>query len=81
MTITVIDNHKEYRIAVPTDDASKVVNAIVTGDSIILIKGLDADDTYYLREVQAPAGYNLLSEDLIVSPMGDGSTNVEVPNG
>ena len=81
INLTIIDNHKEYRIAVPTDDASKVVNAIITGDSIILIKGLDADDTYYLREVQAPAGYNLLSEDLIVSPMGDGSTNVEVPNG
>ncbi len=41
------------------DDASK----LTTGDDgKIHIDGLDAD-TYYLREIKAPAGFNILSED------------------
>ena len=32
----------------------------------IFIKGLDSTDTYYLREVKAPAGYNLLNADQAV---------------
>lgn len=40
-------------------------NVILTSaaDGIFKIAGLD-DGTYYLREIQAPAGYNLLEEDV-----------------
>ena len=45
----------------------------------IQIDGLDAD-TYYLREVKAPNGYNKLSSDILATVIGattnaDGSTS------
>ena len=43
---------------------------LTTGDDgKIAIDGLDAD-TYYLREVEAPAGYNKLAEDKVVTITG-----------
>ena len=46
-------------------------NTVLTTDANgkIEIDGLDAD-TYYLREVEAPAGYNKLAEDQVVTITG-----------
>ena len=79
--LVTIQEGKEYRIATEADDTAVVVNEFTTTDSQILIKGVDADLTYYLRELSAPAGYNLVVEDPQVIPEADGSTIVEVPNG
>ncbi len=78
--LVIIQNNKEYRIATADDDVSVVTDEFITADSQILIKGLDADLTYYLRELAAPAGYNLLISDPDVHPLADGSTHIDVPN-
>lgn len=80
INLTIIENNKEYRIATETDDESVVVDQFITGDSVILIKGVVANKTYYLRELSAPAGYHLTTEDLLVVPNETGSLLVEVPN-
>lgn len=80
INLTIIENNKEYRIATETDDESVVVDQFITGDSIILIKGVVANKTYYLRELSAPAGYHLTTEDLLIVPNETGSLLVEVPN-
>lgn len=42
--------------------AGKKVNVlIVPASGVIVIKGLDAGDTYYLEEIKAPDGYNKLT--------------------
>ena len=41
----------------------------------ITINGLDSD-TYYLREIEAPAGYNKLSEDKTVTVRGAGHNTI-----
>ena len=80
INLTIIENNKEYRIAVEDDDESVVTDQFITGDSIILIKGVRANTTYYLRELSAPKGYHLTTEDLIVIPNEEGNLLVEVPN-
>lgn len=80
INLTIIENNKEYRIATETDDESVIVDQFITGDSIILIKGVVANKTYYLRELSAPAGYHLTTEDLLIVPNETGSLLVEVPN-
>jgi len=79
--LVTIQEGKEYRIATGADDINAITYEFTTTDSQILIKGVDADLTYYLRELSAPAGYNLVVEDPQVIPEADGSTVVEVPNG
>lgn len=79
--LVIIQNNKEYRIATDADDPAVVTEEFITADSQILIKGVDADLTYYLREIAAPAGYNLTTSDPQVIAAVDGSTIVEVPNG
>ena len=79
--LVTIQEEKEYRIATGADDINAITYEFTTTDSQILIKGVDADLTYYLRELSAPAGYNLVVEDPQVIPEADGSTIVEVPNG
>lgn len=81
INLVVIQNGKEYRIATSEDDPSVVVEEFVTDDSQILIKGVDADLVYYLREIAAPAGYNLITDDPQVIAEADGSTVIEIPNG
>lgn len=44
-------------------------------DGKIKVEGLDSD-TYYLREIKAPAGYNELSEDIAFVIDGTGNTKV-----
>lgn len=50
--------------------------ALTTSESgYITINGLDSD-TYYLREIEAPAGYNKLSEDKTVTVRGAGHNTI-----
>lgn len=42
--------------------------------------GVDSDLTYYLREIEAPAGYNKVSEDTEVKPATDLSTISTIAN-
>ena len=79
--LVIIQNNKEYRIATDADDPAVITEEFITADSQILIKGVDADLTYYLREIAAPAGYNLTTSDPQVIAAVNGSTIVEVPNG
>ena len=66
-----------YRVAKTGD--TKTVKAVTTTDSgKFTIKGLDAD-TYYLTEIQQPAGYNKLSAPITV--VIDDNGNITVDNG
>lgn len=80
INLTIIENNKEYRIATESDDPSVVVNQFITGDSTILIKGVRANNTYYLRELSAPAGYHLITTDPEIIPNEQGTTLLEIPN-
>lgn len=69
-------------VNVPTAGADGKItwpdNSIITTNATanIVISGLDGG-TYYLREVEAPAGYNLLAEDQAVNitPTTNGTNN------
>ncbi len=78
--LVIIQNNMEYRIATDADDPAVVVTEFITADSKILIKGVDADLSYYLREISAPAGYNLITDDPYVMAAADGTTTVEIAN-
>ena len=66
-----------YRVAKAGD--TDTVTAVTTPDSgKFTIKGLDAD-TYYLTEIQQPAGYNKLSAPITV--VIDDNGNITVDNG
>ena len=58
----MIKDGTDYRVATPKEitAGTEVVYIIDAGNPII--KGLDDSLTYYLYEVKAPAGYNLLSD-------------------
>lgn len=80
INLTIIENNKEYHIATESDDPSVVVNQFITGDSTILIKGVRANSTYYLRELSAPVGYHLITTDPEIIPNEQGTTLLEIPN-
>ncbi|MBE6994734.1 MAG: LPXTG cell wall anchor domain-containing protein [Ruminococcaceae bacterium] len=72
-------------------DAGTIVSDFVTvDDGNIKIWGLDSDDDYTLKEIQAPKGYNLLAEEVaLVYDSGDNSfaeaditnnTGIELPS-
>ena len=68
--VAKITDGKLVRWDAVTDDMDLTPYELVTGDDgKITIKGLDADK-YYLRETQAPAGYNKLSADVKVTVTG-----------
>lgn len=55
-----------YRLALPTE-TDTAVDTITTGETgALVINGL-ADGTYYLTEIKAPRGYNLLREPVKVT--------------
>ena len=58
-------------VAVPATGEAWPANTVLTTDANgkIAIAGLDSD-TYYLREVKAPAGYNILKDDAKVEITG-----------
>ena len=78
---TVVDGKLTGWVNVPTADEDGTItwpaNTVLTTDENgkIEIDGLDAD-TYYLREVKAPAGYNKLADDVQVVITG-ATTNEE----
>ena len=80
INLTIISNHTEYRLAMETDDESVVTDEFITGDSMILIKGVKANEQYYLRELSAPLGYNLLTSDILVVASSDCKTLIDIPN-
>lgn len=79
---TGIDNKYDcYRIAIDPETGS-VEKITTSADGKFKISGLDAD-TYYLKEVTAPAGYNKLKDPLMIVidkngdiKVGTGSTAV-----
>ena len=72
---TIVNGKVTGWVAVPTAAEGATItwpaNTVLTtgDDGKIAIDGLDAD-TYYLREVEAPAGYNKLAEDKEVAITG-----------
>ena len=66
----VVDGKISGWANVPADNTWPAGTELVTGDDgKISVAGLDAD-TYYLRETQAPAGYNKLTNDVEVEITG-----------
>lgn len=63
--------HYQYRVATSADSADDTVTTITTFDTVsgnnIVIAGLDKNETYYLRETDAPEGYSQLTEDVQVN--------------
>lgn len=58
-------------------DANGAAEITTPADGKICIKGLDADKTYYLKETQAPAGYNLLTGDAQLNIVAEDAELVE----
>ena len=71
--------NEEYRM-VTSEDSGSMDHFTTAANKTIIISGLDADLTYYLRETQAPAGYNMVGSDISFQPAADLSLVVEVPN-
>lgn len=62
-----------------TDDKTKATGFISPADGKFTISGLDSD-TYYLEEIEAPAGYNVLKEPVVVTINNEGKVNVSEEN-
>lgn len=68
----VVENEL-YTIA--TDDDPDKVEGFITKDSKVTINGLSPDKQYFLKEVKAPDGYNLLDSEVFIE-----DTYVEIAN-
>lgn len=68
VAIPVVKVGNKYRVAVTGETGVNIVVGRAT------IEGLDSD-TYYLREVKQPAGYNKLATDVTVT-IGDGNNSI-----
>ena len=75
--VKIDDNN--YRIA-DADDTATVDTFITVADGDIVIWGVDADTDYTLKETAAPAGYNLLPNEIEVTVDAANSTRVDVVN-
>lgn len=71
--------NEEYRLA-EGSDSSSMTQVETKANKTITISGLDADETYTLKEIKAPDGYNPLSTGVEVTPEDDLSTTIEVAN-
>ena len=68
-----------YRLTTDTDTSS--MDHFTTEDNkVVIIRGLDADSVYYLRETEAPAGYIRYSEDIQFQSNTEDLLTIEVPN-
>ncbi len=68
-----------YRVANGAENgAVETFTTVDSGD--IVIWGVDADDDYTLLEVQQPAGYNKLAEEVEVTVAEDNNTRADVEN-
>ena len=67
-----------YRVATEEDATS--MNTFRTKSNIITINGLDADVKYKLREIEAPKGYNRLTNDIELTLQNSETVRVEVEN-
>lgn len=70
--VKVIANGKDYVVG-ETDDNN---NVMTSGTEVFNINGLKAG-TYYLKEIEAPKGYNLLANAIKVEITNDGKVKVE----
>lgn len=59
--VAVAGEENTYRVATDKDTETEIVTVVTTpADGKITIKGL-GNNTYYLKEIKAPEGYNLLA--------------------
>ena len=68
-----------YRLA-STEDNETTDTFVTNGVDMITIQGVDRDITYYLDEVKAPDGYNLMATHFEISIPSSYQLKVEVPN-
>lgn len=75
----VLLDANNYRVANGDEDgAVETFTTVDTGD--IVIWGVDADGDYTLEEINAPAGYNKLSEGVTVDVAAENNTKIDVEN-
>lgn len=60
-----------YRVATPAEKAAEGFVSAVIEAGIATVKGLDANTTYWLEEIKAPAGFNKLAERVEVKIAND----------
>ena len=60
-----------YRVATPAEKAAEGFVSAVIEAGIATVKGLDANTTYWLEEIEAPAGFNKLAERVEVKIAND----------
>ena len=72
------DGKEVYRVATTGD--TNTVTSFTTAGKEIVIKGVDADVKYALRETTAPAGYNKLEDPVAIAPNTLNTLDVDVPN-
>lgn len=58
-------------------DPEGTATIVTPKEGLVIIKGVDTD-TYTLTEVVAPKGYNLLADNVTVTPVKTGKTTTEV---
>lgn len=71
-------SNTEYRVA-NGEEAGSVESFTTVVDDKIVIKGVDLDK-YYLKETEAPEGYNLLADDKEFTVTSGNTLTVEIEN-
>lgn len=65
-----------YRIATAAEIAAPDFESAVIEGGIAIVKGMDADTTYWLEEIDAPVGYNKITERIEVKIANDNLSSV-----